>query len=171
VAMTPPPRLGPVEWSADTAPERLAAAPSQARGDLVTWSALGPHGIGNRWSSAGMSGHGRRVRIAGHGTLTATTPDDEAASHRVRIPPDRSPKHRGDRLLRICCATWLWFRSHQVSQAAARRSGSTSGCVTDRRPTQPYASDPSAAPGQVRFTHCRLLGSCGVVQAWRSEGG
>jgi hypothetical protein len=30
-----------------------------------TWSALGPYGIGNRWSWAGRSGHGRLVRIAG----------------------------------------------------------------------------------------------------------
>jgi hypothetical protein len=29
------------------------------------WSAPGPHGSENRWSSAGTSGHGQRVRIAG----------------------------------------------------------------------------------------------------------
>jgi hypothetical protein len=52
------------------------------------WSALGPHDIGNRWSSAGTSGHDRRVRMAGHRPSTATTSDGEAAWHRVRILPD-----------------------------------------------------------------------------------
>jgi hypothetical protein len=77
---------------------------------------LGPHDIRNRWSSVGTSGHGRRVRIAGHGTLTATTPDDEAASHRVRIPPDRSPKH-GDR---------SWKVRHETTPVSTT-------CVTLRR--------------------------------------
>jgi hypothetical protein len=31
-----------------------------------TWSALGPHGIGDRWSSAGTSGHGGQEEAAGH---------------------------------------------------------------------------------------------------------
>jgi hypothetical protein len=53
-----------------------------------SWSALGPHGIGNRWSSAGTSGQDARARIAGHSALTATTSDAEAGWGRVRIPPD-----------------------------------------------------------------------------------
>jgi hypothetical protein len=32
----------------------------------VAWSALGPHGIGNRWSSPGTNGHGRHTGTAGH---------------------------------------------------------------------------------------------------------
>jgi hypothetical protein len=34
--------------------------------DVLRWSALGPWGIGNRWSPAGTSGQCRRTRIAGH---------------------------------------------------------------------------------------------------------
>jgi hypothetical protein len=49
-------------------------------------SALGPHGIGNRWSPAGTSGHGRQIGIAGHRQSTATTSDGEAALDRVRTP-------------------------------------------------------------------------------------
>ena len=40
-----------------------------------SWSALGPHGIGNRWSLAGTSGHGRLTKIAGHTPFSATTWD------------------------------------------------------------------------------------------------
>jgi hypothetical protein len=32
---------------------------------VLSWSVLGPHGSRNRWFSAGRSGHGRRMRIAG----------------------------------------------------------------------------------------------------------
>jgi hypothetical protein len=56
------------------------------------WSALGPRGIGNRWSSVGTSGHGRQVRIAGHGAVTAPTSYGEAGWFWVRIP---SPGFRG----------------------------------------------------------------------------
>jgi hypothetical protein len=53
---------------------------------VVTQSVLGPHGIGNRWLSAGTSGHGRRVRIAAERLSTATTSGGEAAWPGVRIP-------------------------------------------------------------------------------------
>jgi hypothetical protein len=59
--------------------------------DASRWSALGPHGIGNRWSSTGTSGHGRQVRIAGHGAVTAPTSHGEAAWRRVRAPPPPNP--------------------------------------------------------------------------------
>jgi hypothetical protein len=60
--------------------------PPSSRWHEHPWSALGPHGIGNRWASAGTSGHGRRVGIAGHRPSTATTSDEEAALDRVRTP-------------------------------------------------------------------------------------
>jgi hypothetical protein len=61
-----------------------AAEPGQS-----TRSQLKLRGIRNRWSSAGTSGHGRRVRIAGHMPSPATTSDGEAASDRVRTPRAR----------------------------------------------------------------------------------
>jgi hypothetical protein len=53
------------------------------------WSALGPHGIDNRWSSAGTSGHGRHARITSHMGFTATSSNGRAALDRVRThsPP------------------------------------------------------------------------------------
>jgi hypothetical protein len=52
-----------------------------------TWSALGPHGIGNRWSLAGTSGHGGQEEAAGHHAFPPTTSAGEAARKRLRIPP------------------------------------------------------------------------------------
>ena len=48
---------------------------------------LGPHGISNRWSSAGTSCHVRRTRIAGHTASTVMASYGEAAWRRVRAPP------------------------------------------------------------------------------------
>jgi hypothetical protein len=44
-----------------------------------SWSALGPHGIRNRWSPAGTSGHARTVQITGHRRSTATTLDGRSS--------------------------------------------------------------------------------------------
>jgi hypothetical protein len=55
---------------------------------FLTWSALGPHSISNRWSLAGTSGHCRRVRIAGQRPSAAPTSDGEGSCAWVRIPPD-----------------------------------------------------------------------------------
>ena len=52
----------------------------------VARSVVGPHGIGNRWSSAGTSGHRRLTRIAGHTAFTAPTSHGATAWGRVRIP-------------------------------------------------------------------------------------
>ena len=38
-----------------------------------TWSALGPHGIGNRWSWAGTSGHDGYDGVAGRSTFPLLT--------------------------------------------------------------------------------------------------
>jgi hypothetical protein len=65
--------------------ERAEGA-SQARGSSPPWSPLGPHGIRNRWSSVGTSGHARQVESAGHRRSTATTTDSETASDRVQTP-------------------------------------------------------------------------------------
>ena len=54
----------------------------------MCWSVLGPHGVGNRWSSAGTSGQRRRISIAGQRPSTATTSNGQAARRWVRIPPD-----------------------------------------------------------------------------------
>lgn len=32
----------------------------------LAWSALGPYGTGDRWSSTGTNGHGRHTETAGH---------------------------------------------------------------------------------------------------------
>jgi hypothetical protein len=48
------------------------------------WSALGPHGTRNRWSSVGTSGHGRRLRTAARGPSAAPTSAGGAAQGRVR---------------------------------------------------------------------------------------
>jgi hypothetical protein len=47
---------------------------------------LGPHGIGNRWSAAGTSGHARHTRTAGHVASAVPTSADEAAWRWVRTP-------------------------------------------------------------------------------------
>jgi hypothetical protein len=59
---------------------------SQARGSSSAWSALGPHDVENRWSSAGTSGQRRRISIAGHRPSTVTTSDSAAARRWVRAP-------------------------------------------------------------------------------------
>jgi hypothetical protein len=56
-----------------------------------TWSALGPHGIGNRWSSAGTSGHSAPEEAAGHRAFPRTTTAVEAARKRLRSPPPQPP--------------------------------------------------------------------------------
>jgi hypothetical protein len=90
----------PRPW-ASTLPGRLGAgAPSAQsirgiaavnRSDLIRmwsrWSAPGPHGIRNRWSSVGTSGHGRHATIPGHSTYTPRTREAGASRRRVRIPP------------------------------------------------------------------------------------
>ena len=64
---------------------------SQARGGISTLSALGPHDTRSHWSWVGMSGHGRRVAIAGHRRFDPTTSDGRAALGRVRAPHPRRP--------------------------------------------------------------------------------
>jgi hypothetical protein len=69
VAMAPDPRQ-----------RRIAASPTLLPKLAVAWwpwSVLGPHGVGNRWSSAGTSGHTRGVGTAGHRPSTVTTWDGE----------------------------------------------------------------------------------------------
>jgi hypothetical protein len=105
-----------------TAPAELHQQPSAGSPTLLPklavartpWSAPGPHGIGSRWFSVGTSGHARRIRIAGHGAVTAPTSDGEAAWRWVRTPTSSAlPLHY------LCC-----LRS--------RRSRSGSGCRRGR---------------------------------------
>jgi hypothetical protein len=71
-------------------------------------SALGPHGIGNRWSSAGTNGHDGQAEIAGHRTPTPSTSGRRAqdggfeshlpaAAPRLRLPRPfgACPRERG----------------------------------------------------------------------------
>jgi len=46
----------------------------------------GSHGIGDRWSSPGTSGHGRHARIPGHSTYTPRTKEAGASRRWVRTP-------------------------------------------------------------------------------------
>jgi hypothetical protein len=80
-------RLGPV-------PPSPADSASQARGSSSPWSALGPHGIRNRWSSAVTGGQRRRISIAGERPFTVATLDSEAARRWVRIPCRCGHLHR-----------------------------------------------------------------------------
>jgi hypothetical protein len=89
----------PPPW-ASTLPGRLGAGAPSARSirgiaavngpGLIRmwlhWSAPGPHGIRNRWSSVGTSGHGRHARIPGHSTYTPRTREAGASRRRVRTP-------------------------------------------------------------------------------------
>src|SRR5829696_5013548 len=68
----------PLAWGEDGALPKLAVA-------SAPWSALGPHGTRSHWSLVGMSGHGRRVAIAGHRRFDPTTSDGRAVLDRVRI--------------------------------------------------------------------------------------
>jgi hypothetical protein len=61
-----------------------------------TWSALGPHGIGNRWSSAGTIGQRRGFSSAGQRPFTVTTWDGEAA--RRWVPSPSTPSTSTSRL-------------------------------------------------------------------------
>jgi hypothetical protein len=63
---------------------------------------MGPHGIGNRWSSAGTSGHDGCARFAGHVAFTATTSDLETGSGPVQVP------HPGCREPSGLLATMRW---------------------------------------------------------------
>jgi hypothetical protein len=89
----------PPPW-ASTLPGRLGAGAPSARsirgiaavnGPCLIkmwsrWSAPGPHGISNHWSSTGTNGQPRLISIAGHKPFTVTTSDGEAARRWVRIP-------------------------------------------------------------------------------------
>jgi hypothetical protein len=59
------------------------------------WSVLGPHGIANRWFSAGTSGHDGYGRTAGHGTCTLWTSERGPRRRRVRTPRLRSVRSGG----------------------------------------------------------------------------
>jgi hypothetical protein len=89
-----PSRRGPQSWRGtlhlglpSRKRERRPVTGLAGAGHHALRSMLGPHGIRNRWSPAGTSGHGRWRKIAGHSTFTATTSDGEAAWGRVRAPP------------------------------------------------------------------------------------
>ncbi len=58
-------------------PGGRAAGGRRHRGHPDRWSALGPHGVGNGWSSAGTSGQTSRTSIAGQRPSTVTTSDGE----------------------------------------------------------------------------------------------
>ena len=58
----------------------------RSRRTARTWSVLGPHGIGSRWSLAGTSGHARCMRTAGHTASTALTSAAGAPWGWVRTP-------------------------------------------------------------------------------------
>jgi hypothetical protein len=81
-------------WPADrslVAEDRSAIAVRDRTGPepaviVVAWSAPGPHGFGNRWSSAGTSGHDGHAKTAGHAAATATTSHGEAQWGRVQVP-------------------------------------------------------------------------------------
>jgi hypothetical protein len=92
--------LAPLASSLTVLPSSRVCAP---------WSALGPHGTRKRWSSVGTSGHGRRVRIAGHRPSTATTSDGAAALDRVRTPHP-------------CCRAPCWGLAQQGSCRPGRAS-------------------------------------------------
>jgi hypothetical protein len=75
-----------VETAVRTTSQEVAGVLPQLAVTWWSWSALGPHDIGNRWSSAGTSGHSRHARIPGHPTFTATTSAGDARWRRVRTP-------------------------------------------------------------------------------------
>jgi hypothetical protein len=72
---------------------RRASPTIQRSDDAARWSrrlagsALGPHGIRNRWSSLVTSGQRRRISSAGQRPFTASTLESGAARRWVRIPP------------------------------------------------------------------------------------
>jgi len=76
-----PRRLRRLDHEATGIPPRASPETRAAR------SALGPHDTGNRWSSVGMSGHGRHTGAAGHETFAPRTSASRAARRRVQVPP------------------------------------------------------------------------------------
>jgi hypothetical protein len=76
-----PRRLRRLDHEAKGIPPRASPETRAAR------SALGPHDTGNRWSSVGMSGHGRHTGAAGHETFAPRTSASRAARRRVQVPP------------------------------------------------------------------------------------
>jgi hypothetical protein len=80
----------PTSWS--SSPEQQERIPRICLIRMRSrWSALGPHGIGNRWSSLVTSGQRRPISIAGQRPFTVTTLDGAAARRWVRIPPVDCP--------------------------------------------------------------------------------
>jgi hypothetical protein len=82
-------------WIAHAALQPLTLlAASIRRKRHATRSALGPHGVGNRRSRAGTSGHRRYARIPGHRASMPRTSMSRAARRRVRAPPPAPQLHR-----------------------------------------------------------------------------
>jgi hypothetical protein len=54
---------------------------------LCPWSVLGPHGVRNRWSAEGTSGHDGYGESASHGPSTHETSGTAAGGSRFEIPP------------------------------------------------------------------------------------
>jgi hypothetical protein len=135
-----PRRLRRLDHEATGIPPRASPETRAAR------SALGPHDTGNRWSSVGMSGHGRHTGAAGHETFAPRTSASRAARRRVQVPPPNQPKPRQVELRRrardsgpggiySAWPTWATGRSASPrrSQPACRppRKRGSSGSQTD----------------------------------------
>ena len=73
----------PPRWSNVVLP---GLAPDLLTAAAWSWSMLGPHRIGNRWSSTGTSGHPRYTRTAGERASTVPTSAHEPAWGRVQVP-------------------------------------------------------------------------------------
>jgi hypothetical protein len=72
-----------------------ASATGRDRSELCSWcpwSALGPCGIGNRWSSAGMGGHDRLRRSAGQRTFTSGPRQAQRAAGGFSPPSHTTPE-------------------------------------------------------------------------------
>jgi hypothetical protein len=109
-----------------------------------TWSALGPHGIGNRWSSAGTSGHGGRKKPQ------ATTPS------RPQPRPLTSGREDPDACRTGCPRDGSYQEIHFLAVASAPSDGQVAGAT---HPTScgagvaPYV--PALRTRPVRLTRAR----------------
>jgi hypothetical protein len=120
-------------------------------------SALGPHGTGNRWSSAGTNGHGRHPRTAGHQARTPPSLGERSGATAGSSPLTQLPQacgpaneagsHRGS-ASPITHSMQNRMRLDHPDDHPADPSGSV-GSRLDRQPTQRE---------QARSVCCRPVG-------------
>ena len=147
--------------SCSISPSGADRGASQARGWQSAWSALGPHGIRNRWSSAGTNGQPRYVRITGHAPIGALTSGGKEAgagfeSH-LRTPG--AGPGLGEERLQVMLSRRGTLGSGAACDPAA-------GCAEtlDRRccrsaPQPPAGSPARRSDGAVEVVDSALLGT------------